>query len=182
MDLAAFNPPDYGLIDSDPLTFKQQFQAFYDALRAHQVDPGDLETVNSQLKTQLQEANNQVQESQQLAQQNSEALAAAQTQHGVAVAAYRQAMLNGDPSIPPDLVAGETVQDIDSSLTKARGVVDYVRDKIQSKGGEGNPGQTATAPTAPPRVPAGAPGRTLPDISGMTAREKLIFGTSRQSA
>ena len=85
---------------------------------------------------------------------------------------------NGDPSLPPALVQGQTIDEVDAALEKARGVVEYVREKVLAGNGAGLPGQTARAAEPPPRVPAGAPGRTLPDLSGMTAREKLIFGTS----
>jgi hypothetical protein len=55
MDISGFCPPDYGLIDSDPLGFKQQFQAFVDSLAA----PGDLERVNAELSLALEGANRQ---------------------------------------------------------------------------------------------------------------------------
>lgn len=180
MDISGFNPPAYGLIDDDPLLFKAQFQTFLDALAAHQDDAGDLERVASDLRGALSEREQQIGMLEGLAQQRGEAAAAAEAQMNLAVAAYRQARLNGDPSIPPALVEGVTVDEIDAAITKAMGVVEYVRGKIASPGGAGAPGET-TPPAAPPRVPAGAPGRTLPDVAGMTAREKLVFGTSRLS-
>lgn len=182
MDISAFNPPDYGLIDDDPLTFKQQFQAFIDALTAYQSGQGDAEAVNAQLHTQVEELGARLANAEQQAQLHLEATEAAKTALNIAVAAYRQAVLNGDPSVPPALVQGETIEDVDAALAKARGVVDYVRDKLQSQGGAGVPGQTAVSPVPPPRVPAGAPGRTLPDVSAMSAREKLVFGTSHAAA
>ncbi len=176
-----FEPPEYGLIDDDPLLFKERYRAFLDALAARQNDAGELERVSAELQTALQsleQVRRQAQETEQLAQQRQEALEALRTQHGIAVAAYRQAALNGDPSLPPALVQGQTIEEVDAALEKARGVVEYVREKVLSGNGAGLPGQTTRAPEPPPRVPAGAPGRTLPDLSGMTAREKLIFGTS----
>jgi hypothetical protein len=180
MDISGFSPPDYGLINSDPLVFKQQFQAFVDALAAHQSDAGDLERVNAELSLALEGANRQVQEAQQLAQQHRKAAEAATAQHGLAVAAYRQSRLDGDPTLPPDLIEGQTVEQVDAAIDRARAVVNYIRDKVLTSGGAGVPGATTTAP--PPRVSGGAPGRTPPDTSAMTAREKLIFGTARASA
>ncbi len=173
MDLSGFSPPDYGLIESNPLVFGQQFQAFIEALSAHQSEAGDLERVNAELHAALESATGQLQEAQQLARQHEEAAAAMQTRHTLAVAAYRQAMLDGDASIPPELVQGQSIEEVDAAMAKARGVVEYVREKVATPGGAGLPGTTAL----PPRVPGGAPGRTLPDPAGMTAREKLIFGT-----
>jgi len=176
-----FEPPDYGLIDDDPLLFKARYRAFLDALAARQNDAGDTERVAAELQTALQslaEVRRQAQETEQLAQQRHEALEALRTQHSLAVVAYRQAVLNGDPSLPPALVQGQTIGEVDAALEKARAVVEYVREKVLSGNGAGLPGATTTAPGPPPRVPAGAPGRTLPDLAGMSAREKLIFGTS----
>ncbi len=161
MDLQPFNPPDYGLIDGDPLTFKQRFQAFVDALTAHQSHAGD-----DELRTQLEEAQRLRQEAEQQAQLQREAAETLAERHRLAVAAYRQARLDGDASIPPELVQGESVEDVDAALAKARAVVEYIREKLQSEGGAGVPGQTVRAPL-PPRVPAGAPGRSLPDVSAM---------------
>ena len=131
-----------------------------------------------ELQTALSAAHTQVQELEQLARQRQEALEALTTQHALAVAAYRQAVLNGDPSLPPALVEGQSIDQVDAALAKARAVVAYVRERVTTGHGAGEPGPIALAPTPPPRVPAGAPGRTLPDVAGMTAREKLVFGTS----
>ncbi len=175
MDLSGFSPPDYGLIEANPLVFGQQFQAFIDALSAHQSEAGDLERVNADLHAALQSVTGQLQEAQQLAQQHEEAAAAIRTQHELAVAAYRQAMLDGDASLPPELVQGQSIGEVNAALAKARAVVEFVRERVATPGGTGIPGASALAL----RVPGGAPGRTLPDVSGMTAREKLIFGTQR---
>jgi len=178
MDLAAFNPPDYHLIDDNPELFKQQFQAFYDALNAHQSDAGDLQRINDELKLALSETQSTVQSMESAAKQSEAEREAIVAQHAVAVAAYRQAVLNGDPTLPPDLIQGATIDELNGSLDKAKRVVDYIRNKVNTPGGAGAPG-SITPPGTPPRVPAGAPGRTLPDVAGMTAREKLVFGTSR---
>ncbi len=178
MEINGFSPPDYGLIDEDPLGFKQQLQAFVDAITAYQSDAGDLERTNAELHAALDQKTRQLQEVEQLGQQHEEAAKAMAASHDLAVAAYRQAVLNGDPTIPPALVEGRTVGEIDAALEQARGVVEYVRERVMAGKGYGGPGPI-TPPAAPPRVPAGAPGRTLPDVSAMSPREKLIFGTQR---
>src|SRR5579883_1703213 len=87
LDISAFNPPDYGLIDDDPLTFKQQFQAFIDALTAYQSGQGDAEAVNAQLRMQVEELGTRLADAEQQAQLHLEAAEAAKTAHNVAVAA-----------------------------------------------------------------------------------------------
>ncbi|MFN8533276.1 MAG: hypothetical protein U0556_06995 [Dehalococcoidia bacterium] len=62
-----------------------------------------------------------------------EALAAA------VAAAYRRVVLDADHAAPPDLVAGETVAEIDASLERARAVVAQVRRK-RDRGGDSTRG------------------------------------------
>jgi hypothetical protein len=169
--------PDYGLIESDPQGFREQFREFVAAAMVQQGRAGALDRVNQELRAALDAANEQVQAAEQAAQAQREAAEAQATRLNLAVAAYRQALLNGDPSLPPELVQGETVEEVDASLAKAQGVVEFVRRRVAEANGAGGPGPIA--PPAVPRVPGGAPGRTLPDVAAMSAREKLIFGTSR---
>lgn len=82
-----------------------------------------------------------------------------------AVAAYRRVVLDANPYAPPDLVAGETVAEIDASLERARAVVAQVREQIAA----------ATAR----EVPAGVSGRTAVDLAGLSAREKIAYGLGR---
>ena len=64
-----------------------------------------------------------------------------------AVAKYREAVKNMNPTIPAELIAGNTVEDIDASVEKGKGIVQAV--------------VAANKPAArTPVVPAGAPVRT----------------------
>jgi len=52
MDISGFSPPDYGLINSDPLVFKQQFQAFVDALAKRlNITSANLQTAITQARS-----------------------------------------------------------------------------------------------------------------------------------
>ena len=80
-----------------------------------------------------------------------------------AVARFRDAALAAAPELPGDLVAGETVEEIERAIERARAVVAHVR------------GHDARTPTVP-SVPAGSPTRRAPDTSSMSAVEKIRNG------
>lgn len=86
---------------------------------------------------------------------------------GVAVARYRAAVAATASGVPEDLLTGETVEEIDASLERARRIVSRVREQIESE-------------TAAGRVPAGAPPRALPDMSALSPAEKIVHGLTRE--
>lgn len=76
---------------------------------------------------------------------------------------YRNALLAANPTIPPELVTGDTIEAVDTSLESAKAVVQSVIARNVAQ---------APPPASPP-VPAGAPVRTGPDTSAMSATEKI---------
>ncbi len=95
-----------------------------------------------------------------------EQLGSAQEDLRLAAAKYREAVLSASPELPPDLVAGDSVEEVDRSLVAARKTVDAVRRQLA--------GQAAAE-----RVPAGAPARSGPDLSALSPREKIALALSR---
>jgi hypothetical protein len=79
-----------------------------------------------------------------------------------AVSAYREAIVRANPAVLADMVAGASVEEVDRSLENARAVMEKARREVE-----------AAALRA--RVPAGAPQRTPPDMSALTAREKIQY-------
>jgi hypothetical protein len=77
---------------------------------------------------------------------------------------YRSALLASDPSIPADLVTGETADAIETSFNAARELVTRIRGELST--------QAAQA------IPAGAPGRVRG--APMTAFEKIRQGLGSQ--
>ncbi|MCX5994652.1 MAG: hypothetical protein NTV59_01435 [Chloroflexi bacterium] len=79
-----------------------------------------------------------------------------------AVAKYRAAVLASAPSIPQELVKGESLDEIDTSLELARGIVSKVRQQLEVEA-ESN------------KVPAGAPPRMPQDLSALSPAEKIAY-------
>lgn len=80
---------------------------------------------------------------------------------------YREVSLRAMPELPEELVAGETVEDVDASMERARETVSKVRGHLESQAQAG-------------RVPVGAPARSEPDLSALTAEEKIRIGLQQQ--
>jgi len=79
-----------------------------------------------------------------------------------AIASYRQAVVEANPEVPVGLIGGGSIEAIDESLAKARDLVSQVRQGLEAE-------------AAKSRIPAGAPARTPPDLSHLSAREKIQY-------
>jgi hypothetical protein len=172
MESRAVAAPDAALIDADPLGFREQFAAFVQEAARRQGEAGDLEQATSELRAALADERARADAAEALAARHEEALTALREQQALAVAAYRQARLDGDASIPPVLVEGGTVEEVDAEIARARGVVAYVRGQV----GHGATDERTILGNAAPRVPAGAPGRLPADTMRMSSAEKLAYG------
>jgi chromosome segregation ATPase len=80
-----------------------------------------------------------------------------------AVAAYKEMIVQADPGILPELITGDTIEEVKDSVRNARAVMDRVRQEMEAE-------------AAKTRIPAGAPPRAPLDLSGLSAREKIQHG------
>ena len=102
-----------------------------------------------------------------------EELDAARTQVRAATDGYRQARLAAAPSVPPEMVPeSDNILEIDRGLENAERLVNLVRESVQQE-------LLATARQAP--IPAGSPARREPDLSSLSAAEKIRVGLQRLS-
>jgi chromosome segregation ATPase len=81
-----------------------------------------------------------------------------------AVVKYREAKLAAAPEVPPNLVpASESLADIDEGFAAAQRVVGQLRERMAEE-------RQAS------RVPVGSPVRRAPDLSALSASEKIRLG------
>jgi hypothetical protein len=80
-----------------------------------------------------------------------------------AAASYRTLIAGVHPEIPEDLISGQSIEEIDTSVEKAKSLVTRVKKGLE-------------AAATRSRVPPGAPPRTAPDLAGMSPREKIKYG------
>lgn len=82
----------------------------------------------------------------------------------VAVARYREAVLAAEPDLPPEMVRGESIEDVDASIAAARTMVARVRERVEAR----RPSERG--------FPAGAPARESSARGNLTARQKIAAG------
>ena len=79
-----------------------------------------------------------------------------------AVSSYRALVVQANPDVLDELVAGDSVEAVNQSLENAQALISRVRQGLEVE-------------VSRMRVPAGAPQRTLPDLSALSAREKIQY-------
>ena len=86
-----------------------------------------------------------------------------------AASRYRELASRAEPTLPSDLIDGDTIEAIDASIARARELAASVRSHIEAQA------QAA-------RVPAGAPQRSAPDFSAMTPEQKIRHGLAQRAS
>jgi len=79
-----------------------------------------------------------------------------------AVASYRVLAVQANPDIIEELITGDTIDDVNASLKRAKTFVSKVREGLEAE-------------VAGAKVPAGAPQRTPIDLSALSPREKIQY-------
>ena len=93
----------------------------------------------------------------------------ARSQLQMAAVKYREIRLASLPEIPPEMVPeAQSLEDIDTAFEGAQQVVLRLREKMQEE-------------RPPARVPLGSPPRRAPDLSGLSAAEKIRLGLQERS-
>jgi chromosome segregation ATPase len=79
-----------------------------------------------------------------------------------AVVAYKAVVVQANPYITEELITGNTIDELNQSVEKAKTLIAQVRTSIEAEIASG-------------KVPAGAPARTPPDLSALSPREKIQY-------
>lgn len=87
------------------------------------------------------------------------------TQTRAVLARYRDAILAQEPDLPPDLISGESLEELDASLDAARSAVAGIRARLAEAASRVERG-----------FPVGAPARAATSRVGMSAAEKIRRG------
>jgi len=84
-----------------------------------------------------------------------------------AVAKYLDVVRLANPTIPQDIIAGGTIEEIDASVQKATAIAESVKASLEAQAKEA-------------KVPAGAPTRGEISIEGLSPREKIATGIQQK--
>lgn len=83
-----------------------------------------------------------------------------------AVSAYKTIVAQANPSVPVELITGDTIEAINQSLESANTIVTKVREAVKEE-------------ISSASIPAGAPARTPPDLSALSPREKIQYAITK---
>ena len=83
-----------------------------------------------------------------------------------AVGRYRIALMVSAPELPEELINGKTIVELDNAMESAKKIVEKVASRIGAR-------------TPEDRVPSGAPARRQADLSGLSAREKILYAINK---
>jgi len=84
-----------------------------------------------------------------------------------AVSKYLDVVRAANSTIPQDIIAGDTIEEIDASLAKATTIAESVKANLEAQAKEA-------------KVPAGAPTRGEISLEGLTPREKIAAGIQQK--
>ncbi len=115
----------------------------------------ELEGLVAQKDDEVAKANARLSESEQ-------AIAELDRKLAEAVSGYRALAVKANPEVLEELVTGDTIEDINTSLEKATNLVSKVKQGLEAE-------------IASARVPAGAPERTPINLEALSPREKIQY-------
>lgn len=135
-------------VTDDGDTLPDEVQAELEALASAEFDDG-----NAALETALAEAQRELARQRTLTRQ--------------AVARFRDALLAAEPDLPPDLVQGDTLEEVEAAAASARQTVQHIRERVATE--------------RPRGFPVGAPARSSErgharGREGLSAHEKIAAG------
>jgi hypothetical protein len=96
-------------------------------------------------------------------------LDAAEARLRTAAERYRDLVVRTEPELPPDLIAGDDIDAVEASAAAAREIVERIRARVDEARNV-------------PRIPAGSPPRTAPDMSALSPEQKIRIGLERRAS
>jgi uncharacterized coiled-coil protein SlyX len=91
-----------------------------------------------------------------------QSLAELESRLSQAVASYKALVVKSNPAVPEELIAGDSIEEIDHSLANAQVLIERVRQELEVE-------------IAAAKIPAGAPLRAPLDFSALSPKEKIQY-------
>lgn len=142
----------------------EQLQA---AVADREARAAHLESQRAELKEQLEQARREIEAREREQAEQRERIEGLEAAIRRSARRYRELALEQAPELPAELVAGDTVEEVDAAIQRARETVSKVRGHLEAQAQAG-------------RVPMGAPARSEPDLSALSAEEKIKLGLRTQ--
>jgi len=116
----------------------------------------------SELEQAIAERDNQIAALQQSVAELEPRLTELENSLSQAISSYRALAIKSNPGLPEELIAGDSIEEIDQSLAGAQALIDRVRQRLEAE-------------IAGARIPAGAPQRSPVDLSALSPRDKIQY-------
>ena len=128
--------------------------------------PADPQTRITELENQLAEREKRIAALETSVATAQTELTNARQSLGQAVSSYKTLVAQTNPEALAELITGDSIDAVNQSLQSAKELVGRVKKTIATE-------------AAATRIPAGAPQRTAPDVSALTAREKIHYALGK---
>lgn len=126
-----------------------------------------LEQAVTERDTKVTELGKALSESQQQSEVYAAELVSIKESRDQTVSKYLAMAKTLNPTIPEDIIDGETIEEIDQSIEKSKAIVEAVKKAMKSE-------------AAAASVPAGAPPRGGISTEGMSPKEKIAYAIQHQ--
>jgi len=148
--------------NQDKVSTPEELEAMKAQLDEEQKAKATLEEAMAQKDARLAELETALSEAKQGGEASAAELASAKEARDQAVSKYLGMAKASNPQVPGDMISGETIEEIDASVDKGKGLVSAVKKTLESE-------------AAAAKVPAGAPTRGE-TTEGMTNKELIAAG------
>jgi chromosome segregation ATPase len=157
----AQEPPNNGApVPEDIAVIKAELEEEKKAKAAAEAALAEKDTLIAALQTQLSEVK-------QGFESTTSELTQLKDAHTKAVAKYLDAVKLANPTIPGDVIAGSTIDEIAAAVAKALSIATAVKANLEAQAKEA-------------KVPAGAPPRGELPLEGLSPREKIAAGLQQK--
>ena len=129
---------------------------------ASRVRVAELEGLVAEKEEELSQANTRVAELEQAVADSNNKLSKVNESLNLAISSYKALVVQSNLDVPEELIAGDSIEAVNNSLTSARELISKVRSGIEAE-------------ISSAKVPAGAPQRAPIDLSALSPREKIQY-------
>jgi len=129
---------------------------------ASRVRVAELEGLVAEKDEELSQANTRIAELEQAVAESSNKLSKVNESLNQAISSYKALVVQSNLDVPEELIAGDSIEAVNNSLTSAKELISKVRSGIEAE-------------ISSAKVPAGAPQRAPIDLSALSPREKIQY-------
>ena len=153
--------------DQDKAPTAEELEAIKAQLEEEQKAKSTLEEAMAKKDARLAELETALSEAKQGSEASTAELASVKEARNQAVTKYLGMAKASNSQVPGDMISGETIEEIDASVEKGKGLVSAVKKTLESE-------------TAAAKVPAGAPTRGAISLEGMSPKDKIAAGIQQK--